>query len=115
MLTLIPDETLQGSMVQTYALIEGIRYDKAGGPHLLPRLLPNLIRAELGSTDNVTAAGSATTISTGHPACWCDLHPDHSDRGSRELDRHWLWRDPGDPQDRTPRAHQSLHYPLITP
>ncbi len=62
-LILNPDETLQGSMVQTYDLIAGQRYDSHGWdsfPYM--DTFPNLLRAELGSSDNKTAAPSNTTL-----------------------------------------------------
>ena len=62
-LTMIPDETLQGSMVEVYAMTPGMRYDSHGWDSF-PYMdsFPNLVRAELGSSDNLTAAGSATTL-----------------------------------------------------
>lgn len=63
-LTMIPDDTLQGSMVSTYNLVRGLRYDKHGWDGY-PRMdsFPVLIRAELGSPDTLTAAPAATTLS----------------------------------------------------
>lgn len=62
-LTLIPDETLQGSMVAVYNLVPGMRYDSHGweAPPYLDTF-PVFVRAELGSTDTVTAAPAATTL-----------------------------------------------------
>ncbi len=62
-LTLIPDDTLQGSMVSVYNLTRGMRYDGHGWdsyPYL--DSFPALVRMELGSSDTVTAAGTATTL-----------------------------------------------------
>jgi hypothetical protein len=60
----LPDETLQGSMVATYNLTPGMRYDSHGWesyPYL--DTFPYLIAAELGSSDTVTAAPASTTLS----------------------------------------------------
>ena len=65
-LMLIPDDTLQGSMVPTYDLVTGLRYDGHGwnAPPYLDSF-PNLIACELGSADNVipapTLGGAGTT------------------------------------------------------
>jgi hypothetical protein len=62
-LTLLPDETLQGSMVKIYDEIAGLRYDSHGWdsyPYL--DSFPVLVRALLGSSDNVTAKSSNTTL-----------------------------------------------------
>lgn len=63
-LTMIPDDTLQGSMVSVYNLIRGLRDDQHGWDGY-PRMdsFPVLIRAELGSSDTKTTAGTATTLS----------------------------------------------------
>src|SRR5208282_5928168 len=52
-LMLIPDDTLQGSMVPTYDLVTGLRYDGHGwnAPPYLDSF-PNLIACEFGSADN---------------------------------------------------------------
>ncbi|HEX7355316.1 MAG TPA: phage tail tube protein [Mycobacteriales bacterium] len=63
-LTLIADDTLQGSMVETYDEVPGMRYDSHGWegyPYL--DSFPLFLRAELGSSDTLTAAGAATTLS----------------------------------------------------
>lgn len=62
--TEIPDETLQGSMVQVYDLIPGLRYDSHGWdgfPYL--DSFPIFAACELGSTDGFTAAPTSTTLS----------------------------------------------------
>lgn len=61
--TFIPDQTLQGSMVAVYNLVQGMRDDQHGwsAPPYLDTF-PFLLRAELGSADNKIVAGSATTI-----------------------------------------------------
>ena len=62
-LMLIPDETLQGSMVQIYNMVPGLRYDKHGWdsyPYL--DSFPVFVAAELGSPDTVTASSAATTL-----------------------------------------------------
>ena len=62
-LTLIPDDTLQGSMVSIYNLTPGMRLDKHGWssyPYL--DSFPLFVMAELGSPDNKTAAASPTTL-----------------------------------------------------
>ncbi len=63
-LTIIPDETLQGSMVSVYDMIRGLRYD-AHGWDSFPYLdsFPLLVCGELGSPDTMTAAPAATTLS----------------------------------------------------
>jgi hypothetical protein len=62
-LMFIPDDTLQGSMVQTYDLVTGLRYDGHGwsGPPYLDSF-PNFLCAEFGSVDTVTAAPASTTL-----------------------------------------------------
>lgn len=62
-LTLINDESLQGSMVQIYNTVPGLRYD-AHGWDSYPYLdtFPVLIRALLGSADTLTAAPANTTL-----------------------------------------------------
>jgi hypothetical protein len=59
----IPDETLQGSMVQVYDLIMGMRYDEHGwdAPPYLDSF-PVLLRALLGSADTKTTAPASTTL-----------------------------------------------------
>jgi hypothetical protein len=62
-LTLIADDTLQGSMVATYNLVPGLRYDSHGWdsyPYL--DSFPLLVRAELGSADTVGTAPGNTTL-----------------------------------------------------
>ena len=68
-LAMIPDDTLQGSMVSVYNLTRGLHYDKHGWDGY-PRMdsFPVLVRAELGSADTKTAAGTATTLSAGAAA-----------------------------------------------
>ena len=59
----IPDQSLQGSMVTTYNLTPGMRYDKHGWdsyPYL--DTFPVMIRAQLGSPDTMTAAPTSTTL-----------------------------------------------------
>jgi hypothetical protein len=61
--TLIPDETLQGTMVAVQDLIRGMRYDSHGWdsyPYL--DSFPIFVCAELGSSDNKTAAPASTTL-----------------------------------------------------
>lgn len=65
-LTLIEDTTLQGSMVEVYNLIPGLRYDSLGWdsfPYL--DTFPVLVRALLGSSDTLTTAPANTTLSSG--------------------------------------------------
>ena len=64
-ITVIPDETLQGSMVAVYNDVLGLRYDKHGWDSF-PYLdsFPLLVRAELGSADTVITASPSTTLST---------------------------------------------------
>ena len=69
-LTLIPDETLQGSMVQTYDLVTGIRYDGHGwtAPPYMDSF-PYLLAAEFGSRDTrITAATGTITTSAAYAA-----------------------------------------------
>lgn len=63
-LTLIADNTLQGSMVENYDMIAGLRYDSHGWDSF-PYLdsFPVLVRAELGSSDTIVTAPTATTLS----------------------------------------------------
>lgn len=68
-LTLIVDDTLQGSMVKTYDLIPGLRYDGHGWdsyPYM--DSFPVFVRAELGSTDTLTTAPAPTTLASSAPA-----------------------------------------------
>ena len=64
-LELIPDDTLQGSMVKTYNLTRGLRYDGHGWDSY-PYMdnFPILVAAEFGSADNYTSTPSATTLSS---------------------------------------------------
>ena len=64
-LMLIPDETLQGSMVQVYDLVTGIRYDGHGwdAPPYLDTF-PNFLLAEFGYEGAFTPATLVTTVST---------------------------------------------------
>ena len=64
-LMLIPDETLQGTMVQIQDMVPGLRYDKHGWDSF-PYLdsFPLLVACELGSPDTVTAGAAATTLAT---------------------------------------------------
>jgi hypothetical protein len=60
----LPDQTLQGSMVDIYDQIPSLRMDTHGWdsyPYL--DTLPVYIRACLGSEDHLTAAGGSTTLS----------------------------------------------------
>jgi hypothetical protein len=68
-LQLLPDETLQGSMVKTYDEIPGLRYDSHGwDQNLYLDSFPMLVRAELGSTDNITVAPANTTMTVASAA-----------------------------------------------
>jgi len=63
-ITMIPDDTIQGSMVSVYNEILGQRYDSHGWdgyPYL--DTFPLFLQAELGSSDGFTTAGTATTLS----------------------------------------------------
>ena len=62
-MTIITDDTLQGSMVDKYDMVRGLRYDSHGWDGY-PRLdsFPVLVRAEVGSSDNLTAAPGNTTL-----------------------------------------------------
>src|SRR5690348_2267873 len=62
-LTMITDDTLQGSMVETYDMVPGLRYDSHGWDSY-PQLdtFPVLIRALLGSSDTLSAAPTSTTL-----------------------------------------------------
>jgi hypothetical protein len=65
-LTMIEDDTLQGSMVKVYDTIPGLRKDDHGWDGFLYMdTLPLLMMAELGSTDTATAATAATTLNGG--------------------------------------------------
>lgn len=68
-LDLIDDKSLQGSMVEIYDSIPGLRYDSHGwnGYPFLDSF-PVLLRCELGSTDTLTAAGTATSLSAASAA-----------------------------------------------
>lgn len=64
-LTLMPDETLQGSMVKVYDEVPGLRYDMHGWDgYLYLDSFPLFIQALLGSSDTVTTAPSNTTLSS---------------------------------------------------
>src|ERR1035441_7552887 len=57
------DDGLRGSMVELYDMVPGQRYDGHGWdtyPYL--DSFPNLLRAELGSADTLTAAPASTTL-----------------------------------------------------
>lgn len=61
---MLPDDTLQGSMVEVYNMVPGLRHDTHGWdsyPYLTS--FGALLRAELGGTDHKTAAATATTLS----------------------------------------------------
>ena len=59
----LSDESLQGSMVQTYDMIPGLRYDAHGwDQYLYLDSFPLLIQAELGSSDTYVAAPASTTL-----------------------------------------------------
>jgi hypothetical protein len=63
-LTMIEDDTLQGSMVKVYETIPGLRYDShAWDSFLYMDVLPLLAKLELGSSDTVQAATAAVTTS----------------------------------------------------
>lgn len=64
-LTYIPDDTLQGSRVEVYDMVPGMRYDTHGwdAPPYLDSF-PILARLELGSSDSLTTAPASTTLST---------------------------------------------------
>lgn len=62
-LTVIDDDTLQGTMAAVYAQVNGMRYDSDGWdsyPYL--DTFPYLVRCELGSTDSLTTASTVTKI-----------------------------------------------------
>src|SRR5579875_386925 len=63
--TMIPDDTLQGSMVSVYDMVRGLRYDSHGWDSFpyLGESFPLLVRCELGSADTLGTAGTATTLS----------------------------------------------------
>jgi hypothetical protein len=64
-LTVIEDETLQGTMALVYDQVPGMRYDSHGWdgyPYL--DLFPALVRCEFGSTDTLTTAATSTTLAT---------------------------------------------------
>lgn len=62
-LTMIEDDTLQGSMVKVYETIPGLRYDSHGWDSFMYMdVLPLLMLGELGSTDTLTTAPTATTL-----------------------------------------------------
>lgn len=59
----LPDESLQGSMVQIYDEIPSLRHDTHGWEqYLYLDSFPLLVQAELGSPDNYTVAPSSTTL-----------------------------------------------------
>jgi hypothetical protein len=62
-LVMIPDDTLQGSMVDVYDLVPGLRYDGHGW-NAFPYLdsFPLLAIAELGAPDVLTTAPSSGTL-----------------------------------------------------
>jgi hypothetical protein len=62
----IPDETLQGSMVQVLDMVKGMRYDQHGwdAPIYLDSL-PVLSQAQFGSSDQLTAASTIWSGTTG--------------------------------------------------
>lgn len=65
-LTMIEDDTLQGSMVKVYETIPGLRYDSHGWDSFLYMdVLPVMAKCELGSTDTLKAAPTSTTLSAG--------------------------------------------------
>lgn len=65
-LTMIEDDTLQGSMVKVYETIPGLRYDAHGWDSFLYMdVMPILVKAELGSSDTLTTALASTTLSAG--------------------------------------------------
>lgn len=62
-LTLLADDTLQGSMVKTYNLVPGLRYDGHGWDgYLYGDTFAALVCALLGSTDTLKTAPSNTTL-----------------------------------------------------
>jgi len=61
----IPDDTMQGTMLSVYDQVNGLRYDGHGWdsyPYLLN--FPIFVRAELGSTDHLTTAPTSTVLTT---------------------------------------------------
>lgn len=61
----IPDDTMQGTMLKVYNQVNGLRYDGHGWdsyPYL--QSFPVMVRAELGSTDSKTAATTTTKLKT---------------------------------------------------
>lgn len=63
-LTMITDDTLQGSMVQTYGLVPGLRFDSHGwDSYPTFDTFPVMLRAVLGSADTMTVAPASTTLS----------------------------------------------------
>lgn len=61
----VPDKSLQGSMVETYDVVPGLRYDGHGwDQYLYLDSFPLLVWAALGSPDTYTAAPTSTTLSS---------------------------------------------------
>lgn len=59
----LEDDAFRGSMVKTYNMIPGLRYDSLGwDQYLYMDTVPNLIRALLGSKDTKTAAPATTEL-----------------------------------------------------
>lgn len=68
-LTVIEDTTLQGSMVQVYDQVPGLRYDSHGWDgSLYLDAFPILLRALLGSTDTLVTAPGNTTLAAAYTA-----------------------------------------------
>lgn len=64
-ITMIADESLQGSSVQVYDEVRGQRYDGHGWDgYAYGDTFPALVRALLGSSDTLTAAPASTTLSS---------------------------------------------------
>lgn len=65
-LTMIEDDTLQGSMVKVYETIPGLRYDShAWDSFLYMDVMPLMAKFELGSTDTVQASTATVTTTSG--------------------------------------------------
>lgn len=65
-LTMIEDDTLQGSMVKVYDTIPGLRYDAhSWDSYLYMDVIPLLAKLELGSADTLSTASASTTTTSG--------------------------------------------------
>src|ERR1700688_4495578 len=68
-LTMIEDDTLQGSMVKVYETIPGLRYDShAWDSFLYMDVMLLMAKFELGSTDTLTTATAAVALNGGASA-----------------------------------------------